>query len=126
LYASRLGLLPEGSPQELDEFLDKLPIYHFGNNGDPVYLGECTGVSSSCYWFDYALESKCHLGKECIYDYLGSKKKDTNVSITGASIQYHSIEYVIKNIIKPRTSVPECKLSVGCLATECSQWKFVD
>ena len=67
LYASRLGLLPKSSPDDLDQYLSNLPIYHFGNSGDPVYLGECTGVTSSCYWFDYALESQCHIGKECMY-----------------------------------------------------------
>jgi lipase ATG15 len=61
-----LGLLP--NIPNLDEFLASLPIFHIGNSYDPIYLGQCTGPSSSCYWFDYALESKCHIGKECIYD----------------------------------------------------------
>jgi lipase ATG15 len=63
LYAHRLGLLPN---QDVDLFLQNKHIYHFGNDKDPIYLGECTGVGSSCYWLDYALESKCHVGYECI------------------------------------------------------------
>jgi putative lipase involved disintegration of autophagic bodies len=100
-YASRLGLLPQGSAEDLDKFLSELPIYHFGNTGDPIFLGQCTGVTSSCYWLDYALESKCHTGKECIY---GNKRVSTEIDIF-ASIQYHSIEYVIKNIIEPNPEV---------------------
>ncbi|KAJ3347211.1 putative lipase atg15 [Kappamyces sp. JEL0680] len=130
LYASRLGLLPRASPEDLDEFLSQLPIYHFGNTGDPVYLGECTGVTSSCYWFDYALESQCHIGKECVYDHLATNRKedadaDHDPAALG-SIQYHSIDYVIKNMIRPRSEVPECTYRPNCLATECTQWKWID
>jgi lipase ATG15 len=121
-YASRLGLLPRGSPDELDKFLSQLPIYHFGNTGDPIFFGQCTGVTSSCYWLDYAIESKCHVGKECIYD---SKMKRKDVDIF-ASIQYHSIEYVIKNFIEPNPDVPTCNYVPNCLSTECPTWTFVD
>ncbi|KAJ3083482.1 putative lipase atg15 [Quaeritorhiza haematococci] len=77
LYASRLGLLPDlpppdpdnpSAPPDYSDFLETLPIYHFGNTGDPVYLGVCNGPSSSCYWGGYALESRCHAGKACVYD----------------------------------------------------------
>ena len=50
LYASRIGLLPNfNSVNEMDNFLDGLDIYHYGNTGDPIYLGQCTGPTSSCY-----------------------------------------------------------------------------
>jgi lipase ATG15 len=120
-YASRLGLLPKTTPEELDRYLSNMEIYHFGNTGDPVYLGQCTGVTSSCYWLDYALESKCHIGKECIYDHTKVLRDETSM----ASIQYHSIEYVINNIIKP-SPLPICTYQPSCLATECQTWTFVD
>ena len=70
MYASRLGLLPDipdtGRMPDYTDFLRGLPIYHYGNVQDPIFMGECTGISSSCYWFDYALESRCHVGYECI------------------------------------------------------------
>ncbi|KAJ3254495.1 putative lipase atg15 [Boothiomyces macroporosus] len=119
LYASRLGLLPSGDAVDLDKFLNALPIYHFGNDGDPIFLGECNGPTSSCYWMNYALESKCHIGKECTYK--SSGKTDVRVQ---SSIQYHSIEYVIKNFLQNSDKVPECVLKPGCLGTECSGWKF--
>lgn len=69
IYASRIGLLPDipspGKTPDYTEFLASLPIYHFGNTQDPIFLGTCRGISSSCYWFDYALESVCHVGYEC-------------------------------------------------------------
>ncbi|KAI8903493.1 Alpha/Beta hydrolase protein [Gorgonomyces haynaldii] len=127
LYASRLGLLPD--VPDLDAYLDDLSIYHFGNDKDPIYMGQCRGVTSSCYWFDYALESKCHVGKECIYrlDQPSLQKQDLgdNVDIFTA-IQYHSIEYVINNILDKRDPVPKCELKRNCLATECTQWEFTD
>ncbi|KAJ1549838.1 putative lipase atg15, partial [Cladochytrium tenue] len=66
-FAKRLGLLPplppvppteEGAddrarPAGLDEwepYLDTLPIFQFGNDGDPVYIGQCRSMTSSC-WF---------------------------------------------------------------------------
>lgn len=129
LYASRLGLLPNLGPEDLDAYLSALPIYHFGNTGDPVYLGQCTGVTSSCYWLEYALESQCHIGRECkflfdlgVYDVYGPPPGQSVL----ASIQYHSISYVIKNIITQRQDVPTCTYRPNCLASECTKWKFVE
>ena len=135
LYASRLGLLPNfNSPDEMDKFLDGLDIYHFGNTGDPIYLGQCTGPTSSCYvlilkkWFDYSLESKCHVGKECIYD-IYEKKPVKQLEVPAneifASVQYHSINYVINKIID-KFDLPKCVLKKRCLETECQQWTFKD
>ena len=125
LYASRLGLLPD--IPDLDQLLASLPIYHFGNDQDPIFLGECRGVTSSCYWFDYALESKCHLGYECTYktEAVSDQSVTTN-SFIFSSIQYHSIDFVIRSIFEKANTVPECTLKPKCLASECTSWTFVD
>ncbi|TPX36014.1 hypothetical protein SmJEL517_g01757 [Synchytrium microbalum] len=72
LYASRLGLLPpprnHDSVPDYSWLFDMLPIYHFGNAQDPIFLGVCNGASSSCYYGGYALETRCHVGKTCLYD----------------------------------------------------------
>jgi lipase ATG15 len=126
LYASRIGLLPRGTPENLDEFLSEQPIFHFGNVGDPIFLGECTGVGSSCYWLAYALESKCHVGKECVYE-TSIPKEETKQDIDMFStIQWHSIEYVIKNILQIQEKVPVCTFKSNCLASECPTWKFIE
>ncbi|CAO3625930.1 unnamed protein product [Cunninghamella echinulata] len=40
-----------------------LPIYHFGLTSDPIFVGLCTGISSSCWYLGFALETRCHTGK---------------------------------------------------------------
>ncbi|KAL2911691.1 putative lipase atg15 [Polyrhizophydium stewartii] len=140
LFASRLGLLPDVA--DPTDFLDSVPIHHFGNDGDPIFLGLCTGVTSSCYWLDYALETKCHIGKECLYpaDDPQSRRLAAMASATSParlsprdenvhaqrSIQYHSIEFVIRKFLESATSVPKCAIKPQCLMTECPTWNFVD
>jgi putative lipase involved disintegration of autophagic bodies len=51
----------------LDVALSNLPIYHYGNAGDPVFMGRCNGISSSCQFAGYSMESKCHTGRTCTY-----------------------------------------------------------
>lgn len=131
LFASRIGLLPRLS--DPTEFLQSLPIYHFGNSQDPIFLGLCTGITSSCYWLDYALETKCHIGHECIYTSTTARKpsrlveaSDDNPFSIARSIQYHSIDFVIKNYLLNADSVPECTVKPQCLQSECPNWNFVE
>ncbi|KAJ3005972.1 putative lipase atg15 [Thoreauomyces humboldtii] len=57
-FAHRLGLdIPADAP-----------IFHFGNTGDPVFMGACHGPLSSCWFGGYALETGCHAGRTCVYD----------------------------------------------------------
>lgn len=63
-FAKLIGLL-DGKENNMDKF----DIYHFGNLQDPIYWGQCNGITSSCWWFDYALETGCHTGAECVYDF---------------------------------------------------------
>jgi putative lipase involved disintegration of autophagic bodies len=77
LFADRVGLLPQFSdPLARFDYLRSLPIYHFGNAGDPVFLGLCRGPTSSCYFSGYAMESKCHAGKVCLYDRKSPSEQD--------------------------------------------------
>ncbi|KAK6095932.1 putative lipase atg15 [Batrachochytrium dendrobatidis] len=137
LYASRLGLLP--NLPDLTDFLNSVPIFHYGNDGDPIFLGQCAGVTSSCYWLGYALETKCHIGKQCVYSFNEAQKElspNTSVSEssnsesgqvhTQSSIRYHSIDFVIKRFLENAQSVPKCAIQPACLATECTGWSFVD
>jgi len=43
-------------------------ITHVYHTADPVPMGTCTGVLSSCAIAGYALESRCHQGKTIVYD----------------------------------------------------------
>ncbi|CAJ0827498.1 5635_t:CDS:2 [Entrophospora sp. SA101] len=93
LYAKRLGL------DTTDSY--KLPIYHFGHTGDPVFMGECNGLASTCYHFGYAMETKCHTGNTCSYD---------TISKFGwrSEIKNHSLLLFIKNSSQsPQPQHPE-------------------
>ena len=43
-------------------------ITHVFHTADPIPMGTCTGVLSSCAIAGYAMESRCHLGKKRLYD----------------------------------------------------------
>ncbi|CAE6444148.1 unnamed protein product [Rhizoctonia solani] len=43
-------------------------VTHIYHTADPIAMGTCNGVTSSCYLGGYAMESKCHLGQSIIYD----------------------------------------------------------
>lgn len=47
-------------------------VYEFSTDtliqADPIAMGECNGVGSSCWTAGFALESKCHLGQTILYD----------------------------------------------------------
>ncbi|KAJ3486567.1 hypothetical protein NLI96_g4150 [Meripilus lineatus] len=43
-------------------------VTHVYHTADPIPMGVCTGVSSSCAIGGYALESRCHLGNVLKYD----------------------------------------------------------
>ncbi|KAJ3299256.1 putative lipase atg15 [Borealophlyctis nickersoniae] len=147
LYAERIGLLPDlpsdgdpSKPPDWTDFLKTLPIWHYGNTQDPIYLGLCNGPSSSCYWFDYALETGCHVGHECIYDENAYNKTISSSSAVPrrnetlgddpvkieTSVRAHTIAYVLKTFLETWEYVPECKVKPHCNADECSGWKFVD
>ncbi|KAJ3159294.1 putative lipase atg15 [Geranomyces michiganensis] len=63
-FARRLGLVP---PAPIPPPSD-VPIFHFGNLGDPVFMGACHGPFSSCWFGGYAMETGCHIGPTCVYD----------------------------------------------------------
>ncbi|KAJ3301052.1 putative lipase atg15, partial [Gonapodya sp. JEL0774] len=71
LWARRVNALPKGingDPRAAKSFHESLPVFHVGNDGDPIFLGKCNGVSSSCYFSGYAIETRCHNGKWCVYE----------------------------------------------------------
>lgn len=104
LYAKRIGLPVDTSN------LGRYNIFHYGNLGDPIYLGTCQGRFSSCYISGYALETRCHIGNTCVYD--GGAVENVN---------NHRISVVISRFIEPNP-VPRCAPEVAC--TECNQWVF--
>ncbi|RHZ68266.1 hypothetical protein Glove_296g25 [Diversispora epigaea] len=112
LAAKRLHLpSPPGSPYE------DMNIWHIGHSADPIFMGVCNGISSSCYIGGYALETKCHLGVTCLFDSV--EKLNWKVSI-----QNHRIKSVIEDVLnKWEWEFPECKPETECV--DCGLWNYI-
>ncbi|KAF8990612.1 Alpha/Beta hydrolase protein [Cyathus striatus] len=67
-------------------------VVHVYHTADPIPMGTCTGVTSSCAIGGYALESRCHLGNLILLD---------TVTELGwsASIRTHGIKVIIDRIL---------------------------
>jgi len=83
MAAARLHLPSPPSTQHITH------VYH---TADPVPMGTCTGVISSCGVGGYALESRCHLGRVIRYDTI--TKFGWSVHIAN-----HAIKVIIEKIL---------------------------
>ncbi|KAJ8586221.1 alpha/beta-hydrolase [Rhizopogon salebrosus TDB-379] len=116
LAATRLHLPSPPSTQH---------ITHVFHTADPIPMGTCTGVTSSCAIAGFAMETKCHLGKVIRYD---------TVSQLGWSVDVrtHSILQIIERLLtddwveegQEGRTVPEAKADVDCI--DCYNWEFGD
>ncbi|CAO3663874.1 unnamed protein product [Umbelopsis vinacea] len=113
--ASRRFHLP--APPAID--WDEIPLWHFGHTADPLFVGVCTGPSSSCWYGGFAMETRCHSGKVCVWDVVNEKGWRVD-------IRSHRIHDVIENILKKPEEfpLPECKPELECV--DCALWDFPD
>ena len=95
----------------------KSPTYHVGNSADPIFMGACSGWSSSCGIAGYAFESQCFTGKICEYNTV----LDLGWHL---SIANHRINTVITEVLEKYETVPECVAYEDCV--DCYNWKFYD
>ncbi|KAI8321754.1 alpha/beta-hydrolase [Martensiomyces pterosporus] len=119
LAAKRLHL-----PSPPAMIMDRLPLFHVGNTADPVFMGVCSGRTSSCYYAGYAMESKCHLGRQMVFDTVG--RRDWRMDI-----RHHRINEIIYLVFEPwgnldpEEAIPELEREdKDCV--DCGLWKFVD
>lgn len=105
LPAKRLGL----------NMPSRMAAYHFGNTADPIYMGSCTGWSSSCSIAGYAFESQCFTGRRCVYDTVGDFGWHQNIA-------NHRIDTVIKDVLEKYNSTPPCEPDDECV--DCYNWNF--
>jgi hypothetical protein len=75
VFAPAFSSEPKSSSQSFpntDPLNDMQPstqhITHVFHTADPIPMGTCTGVTSSCGIAGYAMETRCHLGKVIRYD----------------------------------------------------------
>jgi len=107
-------------------------ITHVFNTADPIPMGVCNGITSTCANAGFAMESRCHLGKIMRYDTVG--KLGWRVGV-----QNHPISTVIENLLVEDWEKPDEKAgTVGretpelvdedpdCPAQECMTWTFGD
>ncbi|CAG8438736.1 2401_t:CDS:2, partial [Scutellospora calospora] len=122
LYAKRIGLLniPDS---DLNNYLDKLQIYHFGHTADPVYSGTCNGKASTCYLSGFAMETRCHVGKTCTYDTrakLGWKRTIVNHAMLPFMNQVIN-EW--PRITEGKEDIATCEVEYDC--QDCESWEFI-
>ncbi|ELU43775.1 lipase [Rhizoctonia solani AG-1 IA] len=67
-------------------------ITHIYHTADPIAMGTCNGITSSCYLGGYAMESRCHLGQSIIYDTVTELH-------WSADIRTHGIVVVIEQLL---------------------------
>ncbi|KAI8077894.1 Alpha/Beta hydrolase protein [Gilbertella persicaria] len=96
-----------------------LPIWHFGHTADPIFVGVCTGPASSCWYGGYAMETRCHTGKVCVWD-------TVNEQGWRVDIRSHRVRDVIENILlKPdEFPLPKCVEEKNC--EDCGLWQYYD
>ncbi|ETW83412.1 hypothetical protein HETIRDRAFT_458744 [Heterobasidion irregulare TC 32-1] len=98
-------------------------VTHVYHTADPIPMGTCNGVLSSCALGGYALESQCHLGKVIEYDTV------SNLS-WAADVRTHAILNVIDKVLSQPWAaaeevgreVPEPRVQDDCV--ECFSWEF--
>ncbi|KIK55156.1 hypothetical protein GYMLUDRAFT_48119 [Collybiopsis luxurians FD-317 M1] len=98
-------------------------VTHVYHTADPIAMGTCNGVLSSCALGGYAMESRCHLGKSIIFDTVSN-------SSWAVDIRTHTIVTVIEKILSDPwppsveigREVPETIVEDDCV--ECYSWEF--
>ncbi|KAJ2662969.1 putative lipase atg15 [Coemansia sp. RSA 1199] len=101
----------------------RVPLFHVGHTADPVYMGVCSGRTSTCYYAGYAMESRCHNGQQLVFDTVARRGWRVDM-------RHHRINEVIYLALEPwgntdpeermPTLEPEDK---DCV--DCGLWKFV-
>ncbi|KAG0167482.1 putative lipase atg15 [Apophysomyces sp. BC1021] len=96
-----------------------MPLWHFGHTADPIFIGVCTGAASSCWYGGFAMESRCHTGKVCVWD-------TVNDNGWRVDIRSHRAYDVIENIIKKPEEfpLPKCEVQKDC--DDCGLWQYID
>ncbi|KAG1865399.1 Alpha/Beta hydrolase protein [Suillus subluteus] len=115
LAATRLHLPSPPSTQH---------ITHVFHTADPIPMGTCTGVTSSCGIAGYAMETRCHLGKVIRYDTVTHLRWSVDV-------RTHSIVQIIDRLLnedwtqegQEGRTVPEAKAD-GEDCVDCFNWEF--
>lgn len=110
LYSRHLGL-----DQDAPGTQWRYPIWNFGLSSDPIFIGTCTGLVTSCYLSGYAMETSCRHGMDCLF----------NINAWQPDVATHRIDWFIDHVLtKPKKyALPVCVPNRNC--TDCIKWSFV-
>ncbi|KAF9526381.1 alpha/beta-hydrolase [Crepidotus variabilis] len=98
-------------------------VTHVYHTADPIPMGTCNGVLSSCALGGYAMESRCHLGKSIIYDTVSD-------AAWAVDVRTHGIVTIIERLLSdPWPPSEEAGRQVPVPApendcVECYSWEF--
>ncbi|KAI0288839.1 Alpha/Beta hydrolase protein [Russula brevipes] len=98
-------------------------ITHVWHTADPIAMGTCNGVLSSCAIGGYAMESRCHFGNIIEYDTV------SNLSWS-VDVRTHAIAQMIEKVLSQPWAaavelgreVPPLKRQDDCV--DCYKWDF--
>ncbi|PFH53146.1 hypothetical protein AMATHDRAFT_138431 [Amanita thiersii Skay4041] len=114
LAANRLHLPSPPSTQHITH------VYH---TADPIAMGTCNGMMSSCSLAGYAMETRCHLGKSIVYD-------TVNTLGWSVDVRNHAIVKLIEGLlgnpwppsIEAGREVPKAEEEKECV--DCYSWEY--
>ncbi|KAF9112150.1 putative lipase atg15 [Mortierella sp. AM989] len=94
---------------------EEFPLFHIGHTADPIFQGVCNGPRSACYYSGFALETKCHTGRTCVYDPVGEDNWRVDV-------RTHRLADTIEGVLKVK-DVPRCSPETDCV--DCALWEYL-
>jgi lipase ATG15 len=90
-------------------------IFNFAHNSDTIVNGNCGNL---CWIFGYNMNTKCHIGKSCMYD------SRTKLKLS-ESINYHRLTYMYSNILPQwENDLPICSEYETC-SENCQNWNYI-
>lgn len=96
-------------------------ITHVYHTADPIPMGVCNGILSTCNTAGFAMETRCHNGMTIVYDTVGRDGWSVD-------IRTHRIGLIIDKVLaedyevgKP---VPDAARELDCV--DCFKWEFGD
>lgn len=111
LYARHLGL----HKGQVEGTQWQYAIWNYGLASDPIFMGTCTGLATSCYLSGYAIETACRHGLDCRY----------NVTSWQPDVATHRIDWMIDHVLsKPeKHPLPLCVPNRIC--ADCLEWEYI-
>jgi putative lipase involved disintegration of autophagic bodies len=104
-------------------------IFNYGSKYDPIFMGECHGFSSSCFYAGYTMNTVCHIGEKCVFKeetksrfVVESSESVEETFLKVENILQHRMHYIL--YILENTELPYCRKQEEC--KDCIDWDYND